>query len=236
MSEKNFTVSCQHIYKSYFTGDIEEPVLKDANLNIEHGSLVILLGRSGSGKTTLLSIIGGILKQDSGISEILGKSLSTMPSNQKQSFIAENIGFVFQRLHLISELTAVENVTIPLLLNGDQYHSAYNLGLKYLEQVELAQFANRSPRLLSGGQQQRVAIARALVHQPKFVIADEPSSSLDNYNTEKIMKIFKGLAEKDKVSFLIATNDPRLIPYADQIYTIINGKIQTYDRNNDHLV
>lgn len=227
--DEGYAIDCQHIVKSYITGDVVDPVLIDMDLKIPKGKIAILLGRSGSGKSTLLSIIGGVLKQDSGVVKIFGHNMQAMTIDEKQLFIAKNIGFVFQRLHLISALTAVQNITVPLLLNGGEYHSACDVGVELLDKLELKKWADRIPVLLSGGQQQRVAIARALVHQPKLVIADEPSSSLDNYNTERVMGMFKEIAVQQHTSFLIATNDPRLQAYADHLFTIENGKIKVDD-------
>ena len=168
-------VNCKNVIKTYNTGGDKVVALGGIDLSIRMGELMMLVGPSGCGKTTLISVIAGILDQDSGSCEVFGYDMLHMRSGEKLRFRAKNIGFVFQAFNLLPSLNAVENVSIPLLINGVKRQLAERQAATLLEQVGLGARGKSLPSQLSGGQQQRVAIARALVHDPRLIVCDEPT-------------------------------------------------------------
>jgi putative ABC transport system ATP-binding protein len=173
-------VRCRRVVKTYDTGGDKVVALDGIDLDIHMGELMMLVGPSGCGKTTLISVIAGILDQNSGSCVVFGEDLLHMRSSQKLKFRARNIGFVFQAYNLLPSLNAIENVSVPLIINGMKRQAAERQAAKVLEQVGLGARGKSMPSQLSGGQQQRVAIARALVHDPRLIVCDEPTSALDH--------------------------------------------------------
>lgn len=218
-------VCCRNITKVYDTGEQKVIALNGVNLDIALGELMMLVGPSGCGKTTLISIIAGILDQDSGRCELFGENLLTMSSRQKLQFRAQNIGFVFQTYNLLPALNAVENVSVPLIINGMKRAVAEKKALDILEKVGLGDRWRSLPSELSGGQQQRVAIARALVHNPRLIVCDEPTSALDHASGMKIMHLFKDVALHHDRALVVVTHDARIFEFADRIAEMDDGHV-----------
>ncbi len=220
-------VNCQNLTKIYDTGGDKVVALAGINLQIYMGELMMLVGPSGCGKTTLISVIAGILNQDSGICEVFGHNLLNMYAGDKLKFRAKNIGFVFQAYNLLPSLTAAENVSIPLILNGISRKQAERRGAELLAQVGLEKRIKAMPAQLSGGQQQRVAIARALVHNPKLIVCDEPTSALDHETGHHVMELLKNVALQRDRALVIVTHDSRIFSFADRVARMDDGHIES---------
>ncbi len=218
-------VNCQNLTKVYDTGGDKVIALGGIDLQIRLGELMMLVGPSGCGKTTLISVIAGILDQDSGLCEVFGHNLLKMHSRDKLKFRAKNIGFVFQAYNLLPSLTAAENVSIPLILNGISRKQAERRGAEMLELVGLGKRTKSMPSQLSGGQQQRVAIARALVHDPKLIVCDEPTSALDHETGQHVMELLKNVALQHDRALVIVTHDSRIFSFADRIARMDDGQV-----------
>lgn len=225
MSSASPLVSCRAIHKTYYQGEVQTPALRGVNLDIQDGELLMLAGPSGCGKTSLISIIGGMLDADSGDCTILGNDIKTMSAQQRAHFRRQHIGFVFQSFNLLPALTAVENVSVPLLLQGVPRQAAEAQARIVLESLGLASRADHSPGRMSGGQQQRVAIARALVHEPQMIICDEPTSSLDHDAGQNVMEILRTLAKTAGRALLVVSHDPRIFCFADRIAHMDDGRV-----------
>jgi len=206
--------------------------LRGVDLDIYSGELLMLVGPSGCGKTTLISVIAGILDMDDGECNLFGQDLSKFSKKDLTSFRRENIGFVFQAFNLVPSLTIAENISIPLLINGENQTKATERAIECLEQVGLKGREAALPSQLSGGQQQRVAIARALVHNPKLVVCDEPTSALDHKTGELIMDALKGLAVSSDRVLVIVTHDARIFKFADRIAYMDDGRIVKIEKQN----
>ncbi len=218
-------ISCKQLEKTYIIGNQEVRALRDINLDVEEGELLMLVGPSGSGKTTLISIIGGILNYTSGHCEVYGHCFQNMDDHEKTDFRSSHIGFVFQAYNLVPMISIKENVSIPLLIKGVSRHEAEKKALESLEKVGLTDKAETYPPQLSGGQQQRVAIARAIVHDPKLIVCDEPTSALDHDTGMQVMSVFKEIAKNSHRTLLIVTHDSRIFSFADRLAMIDDGRI-----------
>jgi len=218
-------IHVQSVDKSFGRGEARTVVLKNTDFVAETGLLTMLIGPSGCGKTTLLSIIAGTLHADNGEIEVLGQRLDKMSANAVAKFRSRNLGFVFQQFNLIPTLTAAENVSVPLIIQGFGHRYAERKARDVLEWVGLADHANFRPNKMSVGQQQRVAIARALVHEPPIVLCDEPTSSLDSENGHHVMELLrKAATQKDRL-VLVVTHDNRTYSFADHMSEMEDGRI-----------
>ncbi|MDD5274159.1 MAG: ABC transporter ATP-binding protein [Methylovulum sp.] len=225
MNAKAIAIRCQNLVKIYETGDQQVVALNGVNLDIATGELMMLVGPSGCGKTTLISIIAGILDQTSGDCELFGENLLTLRSKDKLHFRAENIGFVFQAYNLLPSLTAAENVSVPLIINGVKRAEAERQAVTILDKVGLGARTTSLPAELSGGQQQRVAIARALIHNPRLIVCDEPTSALDHETGQNVMNLLKSVALDQERVLVIVTHDARIFNFADHIAEMDDGHI-----------
>ncbi len=221
----NIAVRCENLTKIYDTGDQKVIALNSVNLEIRLGELMMLVGPSGCGKTTLISVIAGILDQDSGLCELFGENLLTMKSKDKLRFRASQIGFVFQAFNLLPSLNAAENVSVPLIINGENRHVAKRKAIDVLERVGLGDRWKSLPEQLSGGQQQRVAIARALIHNPRLIVCDEPTSALDHTSGHNVMNLLKEVAVHKDRALVIVSHDARSFSFADRIAEMDDGHI-----------
>jgi len=226
-------VRCRAVTKKYGAGDASVMALRGIDLDVRHGELLMVVGPSGCGKTTLISVIAGILDQDSGQCEVLGRDLKQMDKSERARFRGLSIGFIFQLFNLLPALSAVENVSVPLLINGMSRKDAETRAQEVLETVSLGSRLDALPGKLSGGQQQRVAIARAMVHGPKLIVCDEPTSNLDHETGHSIMKLLRDAAKSPERALIVVTHDPRIFEFADRIARMDDGKIiEILDGNN----
>lgn len=220
------TIQCKGIKKFYGTGENRVEALKGIDMEVFAGQLTYLVGPSGSGKTTLLSIIHTILTPDEGDLFILGQHLNPMNELEKAYFRSRNIGVIFQALYLIPSLTVLENVTLPLIIQGENEEQARPKATELLKQLNISEKANMPPTQLSRGQQQRVAIARALINEPKILMCDEPTSALDQKRGSEFMSILKDLVSSDHRTVFVVTHDHRIFPFSDRIINIADGLIE----------
>lgn len=218
-------LNCKKISKSYYDGSNKIKVLKSLSLTLNTGEKIAIIGRSGSGKTTLLNVLAGLDAPDSGEVLLLNKDLMKVSESALGKIRNECIGVVLQAHHLLAEFSALENVAIPLLLRKMPLTEAKAKAKKYLAKVGLSTRINHRPAKLSGGEQQRVAIARALVTEPKFILADEPTGSLDSENAEKIFNLMLELTEKQNSGLIVVTHDLEIAKKLDRTYILNNGKL-----------
>ena len=200
-------------------------VLKGINLNIERGEVVSITGPSGAGKTTLLQIMGSLDKPESGRVIYDGQDITRMNEKEISAFRNRHIGFVFQFHQLLPEFTALENITIPMLIAGQGMRQANARAKELLELLGLTDRADHKPAELSGGEKQRIAVARALANQPDVILADEPSGSLDTKNKEELHKLFFSLRDQLGQTFVIVTHDESLAAMTDRTIRLLDGSI-----------
>lgn len=222
---KQVAVHCRGLTKRYGSGEEGVAALRGVDLDVLTGELLMLVGPSGCGKTTLISIITAILDQDEGLCEVLGQDIHRMTEGDRARFRGESIGFVFQAFNLLPALSALENVSVPLLLNGAPREQAEARARIVLETVGLGTKVDTLPSKLSGGQQQRVAIGRALVHNPKLIICDEPTSNLDTKAGHDMMDILRDVARAPDRALIVVTHDNRIFDYADRIARMEDGRV-----------
>ena len=212
------------IKKAYKTATLEQQVLKGVSLSLRDNEFVAILGQSGSGKTTLLNIIGALDAPTSGTVIFDGKDISKASDKDREVIRRHEIGYIFQSVALIPVMNAYENVEYALRLanyKGDYRERV----MECLKLVGLSKRATHMPQELSGGEQQRVAIARAIAHKPKIIFADEPTGELDSATSLQVIAIFKELIEKEGITFVMTTHDPKLMGYGDVVYEIQDGEI-----------
>jgi putative ABC transport system ATP-binding protein len=216
------------IRKSYFTSEVETPVLHGINLTIKHGEFVAIMGQSGSGKSTLMNILGALDTPTAGSYVLNGKETAKLTDNELAQVRNETIGFVFQGFNLLKRMPLVDNVALPLLYAGVSMAEARKRAAEKLAQTGLGNFTKRLPNQISGGQQQRVAISRALVCEPALILADEPTGNLDTATSVEIMNLFTRLNEENGMSILIVTHEPDVAKYAKRLVRLKDGLV-TYD-------
>jgi putative ABC transport system ATP-binding protein len=218
-------VFCKDVTKTYTTGSTKVMALRGVDLDIHQGELMMLVGPSGCGKTTLISVIAGILDRDAGECEVFGQDFAQLSAREKTRFRGQTVGFVFQQFNLLPALTAAQNVSVPLLINGTSRAAAEKKAKEILERVGLGDRTGSYPSQLSGGQQQRVAIARALVHDPRLIVCDEPTSALDHETGHVVMRLLKNVALGEGRTLVIVTHDARIFGFADRIARMDDGRI-----------
>ncbi|TLD69580.1 ABC transporter ATP-binding protein [Phragmitibacter flavus] len=232
-TEHKIAVHAQGIVKSFGDGGSRLTVLKNVDFDARDGEIMMLVGPSGCGKTTLLSVLAGTLRSEEGSIEVFGERLDGMRAAKVTKFRALNIGFIFQSFNLIPTLNCAENVSVPLLIQGVKSRVAEDRARELLDRVGLGDRWKNRPTQLSGGQQQRVAIARALVHEPRLVICDEPTASLDAKNGELVMELFDKVARVPGRCVIIVTHDNRIFSFADRIAQMDDGRIvEVHDVEN----
>lgn len=216
-------VSVRHLKKSFGQGEGRVEVLKNINLEIYSGETIALTGKSGSGKSTLLSLLSGLDAPDEGDIFIDGENLSPMPEKELTRFRASRMGIIFQQFHLVSTLSAYENVLLPLELM--KHPQAMNRALELLESVGLSHRSQHLPSELSGGECQRVALARALAISPSILFADEPSGNLDEETGGKVMDLLFGMVENTKTTLVLVTHDPDLAKRCSRVVHLEHGSL-----------
>jgi putative ABC transport system ATP-binding protein len=208
--------------------------VRDFSFEADFGEMLFIVGPSGSGKTTLLSMISGILRPNSGTVKVENVEIWSLSTNEIADFRLRKIGFVFQDYHLFPRLTTVENVAIPLILQGRKWRDALDEGRKNLETVGLKNRADLPPVKLSGGEQQRVAIARAIVSRPDILILDEPTASLDGDTGRNIVGFVRDNILNEKRCIIIVTHDDRIFSFADRILKMEDGRIISIEQAKAH--
>jgi putative ABC transport system ATP-binding protein len=212
------------VSKSYGEGAAEVHALREATLSVSTGELVAIMGPSGSGKSTLLTIAGSLEVPTSGEVRIEGSSLSSMSANERARLRRRSIGYVFQDFNLLAGLTAAENVSLPLELDGIRAKAARAAGLEAMEELDVANLADRYPDELSGGERQRTAIARAIVGERALLLADEPTGALDSVNGEAVMRLLRA-ATKRGVAGVVVTHEAQLASWADRVVFLRDGQV-----------
>ena len=217
-------IKLKHIYKSYSMGEVEVPALRDVNLHVKPKEFVSVLGPSGSGKSTLMNIIGWLDIPDSGEYYLDGENVANCSENELSEIRGVKIGFIFQQFNLIPELTAYENVEMPLLYRKISKSERHERVMRTLKQVGLEERMRHKPTQLSGGQQQRVAIARVLAAEPSIILADEPTGNPDSSSGKEIMGVIKGLWESGHTIVLI-THDINVANQAQRKVYVRDGRL-----------
>lgn len=218
-------ISVRHLRKVYRIGDEKVVALADINLEILKGQVVCIVGTSGSGKSTLLNQLAGLEKPTRGSVYIGKTNISRLSENQLAIFRQRFLGFVFQSYNLLPTMTALENVSLPMIFKGVSKSKRNKASMAMLAAVGLKKRAHHRPTQMSGGQQQRVGIARAFVSRPKVVFADEPTGNLDTRTTIDVMRMMVRFARRYQQTLIIVTHDPEIADYADRVITLIDGAI-----------
>jgi putative ABC transport system ATP-binding protein len=223
--EAGIAVRCRNLIKTYGNGSSQIAALRGVDLDVKRGELLMLVGPSGCGKTSLISIIATLLNQDAGLCEVLGEDVQRLEPLARARFRNEAIGFVFQVFNLLPALTVVENISVPLLIAGQSRKHAEARAVELTQRVGLDHRRDALPIQLSGGEQQRVAIARALAGEPKLLICDEPTSSLDHESGQLMMRLLEQEAKSPDRAVIVVTHDPRILGFADRIARMDDGRI-----------
>jgi putative ABC transport system ATP-binding protein len=224
-------IQLQDVTRVYHVGEVETPALRGVTLDIGNGEFTAIVGPSGSGKTTMLQLMGCLDKPTNGTVRINEQDVTRLNANKRADLRKGTIGFVFQFFALIPGLSAYENVELPLLLTGVKKAERRERVAELLEAVGLSDRARHRPDQMSGGEQQRVAIARALATHPVLVLADEPTANLDTENGRQIMEIMVRLNQETGTTFIFATHDPRVIPFARRVVELRDGKVTDNSRH-----
>lgn len=223
-------LAAENLTKSYRSGDHDLVVLDSVSFEAEQGSRLAIMGPSGSGKTTLLGLCAGLDVPSAGTVSLMGFKLNAMNEDDRAYLRNQYTGFVFQNFQLLSTLTALENVMVPLELRGTR-----NVGPKakaLLDRVGLGERLHHYPSQLSGGEQQRVAIARAFITEPKILFADEPTGNLDEENAKQVVELLFGINGESKTTLVLITHNPELARLADRILEMKGGKVVSDRRSN----
>jgi len=214
----------RHVSKNYGSGPAEVEALSEVDVSVERGELVAIMGPSGSGKSTLLTIAGSLEEPTSGQVLVDGADLGTVSRSDRARMRRRSIGYVFQDFNLLPGLTALENVTLPLELDGVRAKAARETGLKAMGELDVAEHAERYPDELSGGERQRVAIARAIVGERDLLLADEPTGALDSVNGEGVMRLLRAATHRG-VAGVVVTHEAQLASWADRVVFLRDGHV-----------
>ena len=225
MSDSNNIVRVSKVTKSFRLGKIEVQALKGIDLEIGTGKYLSIMGPSGSGKTTLFNMIGGLDKPSTGKVFIDEVDIAQLDAYELAWLRCRKIGYIFQTFNIIQVMTALENVTLPMIFAGTNNDEAVERGIALLEGVGLGDRFRHKPFELSGGQQQRVAIARALANDPAIILADEPTGNLDLTTGEEIIRLLKRLSEERNVTIISATHDIKMLNVSDQVVWVRDGRV-----------
>ncbi len=217
-------IEVKNLKKTFKDGDKETHVLKGIDFEATAGEWISIMGRSGAGKSTFMYQISLLDEPTSGEIKVFGKDTHTMSADEKTTFRLNELGYVFQDYALLPDLTALENVAVPLLMQGLSKPGAYEAASESLKRVGLAHRLTNLPSQLSGGEQQRTSIARALAHNPQILFADEPTANLDNESSKTVMELFKAI-HKSGQTIIMVTHEEEYSRYADRVVRLDDGKI-----------
>lgn len=217
-------ITVRNLVKTFQEGEVVTHVLKGVDLTIETGEFIAIMGRSGAGKSTLLYQVSLLDHPSSGAVTIDEVEVTALSTTERTQYRLNNLGYVFQDYALIPELTAKENVALPLLMQGMSKEKAYKKAVEVLESIGLADRENNLPSKLSGGQQQRVSIARAVAHDPKILFADEPTANLDSESGQMVMNLFQELHKKGQ-TIVMVTHEEEYGKLADRIVRLSDGQV-----------
>ncbi len=217
-------IKAQNIVKTFKNGSVETRVLKDVSLQIEQGEFIAIMGKSGAGKSTFMYQLGLLDHPTSGDIIIDDVNATSLNHDDRTRFRLENLGYIFQDYALVPELTAIENVIVPLLMQGKTDEQAAEIAKASLARIGLSHRENNLPSQMSGGEQQRVSIARAVAHNPKILFADEPTANLDNVSSESVMDVFRELHAQGQ-TIIMVTHEPEYTAYCDRVIYLSDGQI-----------
>ena len=230
MADNKIPVICvKDLYKIYRVGESKVSALNGVDFTIYKGEFCAIVGTSGSGKSTLLNMLAGLEKPTKGEIVIAGEHIENKTENQLVRFRREHIGFIFQSFNLLSTMTALENVALPLTFQGVDKAKRLKKASALLDLVKLGKYKNHRPTQMSGGQQQRVGVARALVVDPEIIFADEPTGNLDSNTSREVMELMQQVVHEKQQTLVMVTHDNHLASFADRIFHIIDGKIVRID-------
>ncbi len=221
---KDLIIEAKSLIRSFKDGDNITKVLKGVDIDVHEGEFVAIMGRSGAGKSTTMYQLSLLDEPTSGSIKLMGKSTETMSNSARTTFRLYNLGYVFQDYSLIPELTAVENVMLPLMMQGKSDEEAKTLATTALEQVNMAHRLGNKPSELSGGEQQRVSIARAIAHSPRILFADEPTANLDTTSSDIVIDIFKKL-NKNGLTIVMVTHEDEYVKVVDRVIKMQDGVV-----------
>jgi len=217
-------ITVNNITKTFKNGDVVTNVLKGINLEIQSGEFVAIMGKSGAGKSTLMYQISLLDHPTSGTIMIDGVHVSELPTNERTEFRLNQLGYIFQDYALLPELTALENIMVPLLMQGKTDEEAKEIAIESLKKIDLLHRSDNLPSQMSGGEQQRVSIARAVAHNPKILFADEPTANLDNVSSQAVIDIFRSLHAKGQ-TIVMVTHEKEYTTHCDRIIHISDGQV-----------
>lgn len=223
-------ISAKNIVKTFKNGSVETQVLKGVSLEIHDGEFVAIMGKSGAGKSTFMYQLGLLDHPTSGDIIVDGVNVTKLTQDERTQFRLDNLGYIFQDYALVPELTALENVMVPLMMMGKSDEEVLAIAKKSLERIGLSHRENNLPSQMSGGEQQRVSIARAVAHNPKILFADEPTANLDNISSEAVMEVFKELHRMGQ-TIVMVTHEPEYTVYCDRIIYLSDGQIVNEKKN-----
>ncbi|MFV9504770.1 MAG: ABC transporter ATP-binding protein [Oscillochloridaceae bacterium umkhey_bin13] len=226
MSQADPLIRLEQVSKSYQEAGRQRVVLHDLSLTVARGELVVLIGKSGSGKSTLLNLVSGIDQPSSGEVWVAGQRLDRLSEHNRTLFRRQKVGFVFQFFNLVPTLTVLENVLLPLELNGRSGPAAHTAAEAMLAAVGLDGREASYPDRLSGGEQQRIAIARALIHDPDLILADEPTGNLDAETSAQVLDLLDRLSRQAGKTMIMVTHSPDVIGVADRVLRMREGRLR----------